>query len=97
MVTYLSSMKRELCLRTRQLKDQNMWNDEDTKGLKFIQEIIKVGQSGGGFVYYDYPLIGNENQIEEKVAYSKVDSNWGWIIGASTYMMDFNKPANNIL
>ncbi|MEK4283390.1 methyl-accepting chemotaxis protein [Ureibacillus sp. FSL K6-0165] len=79
------------------IEGQNMWNDEDTKGLKFIQEIIKVGQSGGGFVYYDYPLIGNENQIEEKVAYSKVDSNWGWIIGASTYMMDFNKPANNIL
>lgn len=79
------------------LEGENIWDDEDTNGVKYIQEIIKVGQAGGGFVYYDFPLINNENRIEEKVAYSKTDPHWGWTIGASTYMMDFNKPANQIL
>lgn len=76
---------------------ENIWDEQDPNGLKFIQEIIKVGQSGGGFVFYDYPLIGNESKIEEKVAYSKTDGQWGWTVSASTYMMDFNKPADQIL
>lgn len=75
---------------------ENLWENEDSNGVKFIQDIIKTGQSGGGFVYYDYPFIGNESRIEEKAAYSKADEHWGWVICASTYMMDFNKPAEEI-
>lgn len=75
----------------------NIWDDKDSNGDQYIQKIIKAAQSGGGFVHYDYPLIGNESQIEEKVAYSKIDENWGWVVAASTYMMDFNQPANKML
>lgn len=74
----------------------NIWDEVDSNGQKYVQEMIKVGQAGGGFVYYDYPLPNNENMIEPKVTYVKRDPNWGWVVTASTYMMDFNAPAKNI-
>ncbi|MEK5205506.1 methyl-accepting chemotaxis protein [Psychrobacillus sp. FSL H8-0510] len=79
------------------LEGQNMWDQEDSHGKKFIQDSIKVGNDGGGFTYYDWALPTDENQIEGKVTYSKVDPYWGWIINASTYEMDFNKSSKDIL
>ena len=75
----------------------NVWELEDPNGLKYVQEMIKIGQSGGGFLFYDHALIGNEDHIEEKVAYVKTEPHWGWTVIASTYMVDFNKSANDIL
>lgn len=80
-----------------ELEGTNMWEEEDPNGVKYIQEFIKAGKNNGGFTYYDFPLPGNENQIEPKLTYSKSEPNWGWVISASTYMMDFNKPAGEIL
>ncbi len=78
------------------LEGQNVWDVVDKKGGKFVQEIIKVGQQGGGFVYYDWNL-PNSEIIKEKISYSKSDDNWGWIISASAYMEEFNKGADVIL
>ncbi|WP_249663457.1 cache domain-containing protein, partial [Lysinibacillus fusiformis] len=39
----------------------------------------------------------NTDQLEEKGVYTETDPYWGWVIGASTYLMDFNKPADSIL
>ncbi|RUL51801.1 methyl-accepting chemotaxis protein [Lysinibacillus antri] len=75
----------------------NLWDLTDTNDKKLIQEMIAIGGQGGDFVYYDYPLINNEDQIEEKVSFSQTDSNWGWTVNATTYMMDFHAPANEIL
>lgn len=77
------------------LEDRNMWEQEDSNGVKFIQEMIHTGSNGGGFTYYDWPL-PNEEQEEQKVTYANTDPYWGWTINASTYMMDFNEPANDI-
>src|SRR5690625_1184630 len=74
----------------------NFWDAEDTEGVKFIQEVINVGNNGGGLTYYDWPLPDNENQIAPKVTYSKTDPYWDWSISASTYMKDFNAPATEI-
>ncbi|MFD1360420.1 methyl-accepting chemotaxis protein [Lentibacillus salinarum] len=79
------------------LEGENLWNEEDSNGNKFVQETIETGNNGGGYVYYDWPLPDKENQIEEKVTYTKTDENWDWVVTASTYMMDFNQPANDIL
>ncbi len=79
------------------IEGSNNWDLEDSNGLKYIQEMIRVGSEGGGFVDYDYPLNGDENRIEDKVAYVKTNSDWGWTVAASTYMLDFNKPAKDIL
>lgn len=75
----------------------NYWEAEDQNGTLFIQETIDIGKAGGGFSNYYWPLPNNDNQIEEKVTYSKIDPHWNWVVSASTYMIDFNKPAQSIL
>ena len=75
----------------------NVWDAEDVHGRKFTQEIIDVGNSGGGFIYYDWPLPDDKEKIEPKVTYSKTDPHWGWVVNAGTYMKDFDQPAKNIL
>lgn len=78
------------------IEGTNVWDEEDDKGVKYIQEIIAKGNEGGGFVSYSWPL-PNSGQLEDKGVYAETDPNWGWVIGASTYLMDFNKPAQSIL
>lgn len=73
------------------------WEDEDTTGFKLTQDMIEKGNSGGGFTYYDWPLLDDTSQIEQKVTYSKTDPYWGWTVAASTYLIEFNEPANDIL
>src|SRR5690625_7254140 len=59
--------------------------------------MIKVGNSGGGLSYYQWPLPNDETRLEEKVTYTRTDPHWNWAVNASTYMMDFNQEANGIL
>lgn len=78
------------------VEGSNSWDNEDSNGNKYVQEYLEIGLSGGGYSYYDYPLPDNENQIGEKVVYSKAFPDWGWVVIASTYLMDFNEPANEL-
>ncbi|RDW15342.1 methyl-accepting chemotaxis protein [Oceanobacillus chungangensis] len=75
----------------------NGWDEKDHNGTKFVQELIKAGNNGGGFTYYDWALPNNESQIEPKVTYSKTDPHWDWVVSTGTFMMDFNQPANELL
>ncbi|WP_233879334.1 methyl-accepting chemotaxis protein [Virgibacillus halodenitrificans] len=74
----------------------NNWDSADPNGFMSTQAIIKQGERGG-LTYFHWPLPNNEDLIEKKVAYSKTDPTWGWTVAASTYMMDFNKSAQQIL
>ncbi|RKD24704.1 chemotaxis protein [Ammoniphilus oxalaticus] len=78
------------------LEGQNLWDVEDVDGFKFVQESIRVGDQGGGFVYYQWAHPDDENRIEPKVTYSETDPDWGWVVNASTYMSDFNLAAYHI-
>lgn len=78
------------------LEGENVWDEEDNNGVKFTQEMIHTGNSEGGLTYYEWVSPDNENQLEPKVTYAKTDPHWDWVINASTYMMDFNKPAYDI-
>ncbi|HJV18222.1 MAG TPA: methyl-accepting chemotaxis protein, partial [Bacillales bacterium] len=78
------------------LEGKNIWDQQDLNGVKYAQEIVKTGNNGGGFVYFDFPLPNDKNQIEQKVTYSETDPHWGWTISAGTYIIDFNKPASDI-
>ncbi|MGM8211233.1 methyl-accepting chemotaxis protein [Virgibacillus sp. W0430] len=75
----------------------DVWDSEDSNGRKFIQEMIDVAGTGGGFVYYDWALPGNESQVAPVVAYSKTEPNWNWTVNAGTYLKDFNQPAREVL
>jgi len=79
------------------IEGQNVWEEEGDDGVKFAQEMIEMGNSGGGITYYQWPLPNDESRIEEKVTYSRTDPHWDWAVNASTYMMDFNQGANSIL
>jgi methyl-accepting chemotaxis protein len=79
------------------LEGENIWENEDSNGFKYAQAIIKTANDGGGFVNYEFPLVDDENQLEQKVIYAETDPDWGWVVSAGTYMMDFNKPAKAIL
>ncbi|WP_312115646.1 methyl-accepting chemotaxis protein [Brevibacillus reuszeri] len=76
---------------------KNQWENQDADGIFFNQEIIKAGKSGGGFTYYQWEKVGIPDLMFPKVAYSEQDPHWGWIIVASSYMEDFNKPAESVL
>jgi methyl-accepting chemotaxis protein len=79
------------------IEGKNIWDQVDTNGVKYAQEIVKTGNNGGGFAYYEFPLPNNKNKIEQKVTYAETDPHWGWTVGAGTYIMDFNKPASDII
>src|SRR5690625_441560 len=59
-----------------QIEGRNVWEEEGTDGVKFAQEMIEVGNSGGGISYYEWPLPNDETQIERKVTYTKTDPHW---------------------
>ncbi|HYK75209.1 MAG TPA: methyl-accepting chemotaxis protein, partial [Pseudoneobacillus sp.] len=79
------------------IEGKNVWETKDVDGKLLVQEQIKTAQNGGGFVEYSWALPNDEKAIEKKISYNKIDPNWGWIISAGTYKMDFNKGANQVL
>lgn len=77
-------------------ENENTWDMEDAKGQLYIQDIINQSQTKGTFTTYYWQHPTNESKIEEKIAYSKMESDWGWIIVATTYTMDFYQPVDSI-
>lgn len=86
-----------LLLAHPSLEGENLWNTEDPNGLKVGKVIVEAALKGNGFSYYEWPLPGNANRIAPKITYAEQDENWGWVVAASTYKMDFNSNANKIL
>lgn len=74
----------------------NSWDVTDKNGGLFVQEQIKIGQNGGGFTTYVWTL-PNSDRLGEKISYTELDPNWGWVLAAGTYKVDFNKGANQVL
>lgn len=79
------------------LEGKSVWDVKDKKkGLFLVQEQIKIGNNGGGFLEYSWTLPGSE-KIASKITYQETDPNWNWIVSSGTYMNDFNKGASVIL
>lgn len=79
------------------LEGKNVWN-EKSKGedsFYLVQDCIQKGEQGGGFTYYYWDLPEGEG-IEKKIAYTKLEPNWGWYISASSYMSSFNSGAEKV-
>jgi diguanylate cyclase (GGDEF)-like protein len=80
------------------LEGQNVWNVTDKSNSSFflVQDQISKAVSGGGYSYYTWTMF-NSTELSKKVSYSKLDKNWGWIVVATAYSMDYNKDANSIM
>jgi methyl-accepting chemotaxis protein len=76
---------------------KNLWNVEDPNGVKVGESIVNAALNGDGYSYYKWPMPNDPEVINPKVTYAEQDKNWGWIIAAGTYMVDFNKGANESL
>ncbi|OQW93519.1 MAG: hypothetical protein BWK79_10680 [Beggiatoa sp. IS2] len=75
----------------KSLEGKNQWNLTDPDGVKLIQELIRVAQlPGGGFVHYVW-LQPTTGKYTDKLSYSNVFSDWGWIIAAGVYLDDTEK------
>ncbi|MBO8157252.1 MAG: methyl-accepting chemotaxis protein [Bacillaceae bacterium] len=79
------------------IEGSSIWDEEDENGRNFGQEMVQKGMEGGGYTFYDWPLPNDPESIAPKITYVEQEPGWGWIVAASTYMMDFNKEANSIL
>lgn len=85
-----------IMLASPSIEGQNQWDKKGPDGVYFTREMIKQGLNGGGFTYYQWTKPNEPDVMYPKVAYSKVDPHWGWIVSASSYMEDFDGPANKV-
>jgi len=70
----------------KEIEGKNRLNDE-VKGVKYVQEIIKKAQQGGGFTDYFYPK-KNEQEPKSKRAYSLEFKPFNWVVGTGYYLED---------
>ncbi len=75
---------------------ENAWESVDSNGIYMIQDMIKSAEKGGDFTYYSRVLPNQPDTEEEKIAYSALDPNWGWVVSASSYMKSYNHGINLI-
>lgn len=79
------------------IEGENVWETKDVDGNLIVQEQIKVGKAGGGFYSYKWALPNDPDKVAEKITYSELEPNWGWIVSAGTYKKDFNAGATRLL
>ncbi len=76
---------------------EDLFDSQTPSGMYSTQELIKLAEKGGGSIVFDFAVPGETNRLEPKVSYSELDPNWGWVIVAGSYLMDFNSEANHLL
>lgn len=74
-----------------------LWDEQDERGRYYIQEVIRRAEDGGGLTTYKWPLPQNPNRIEEKVVYSMLEPNWGWVVAVGAYTKEINRHADLLL
>lgn len=89
--------KQGLAVAHPMREGEDLYNSQTPSGMYSTQELIKVAEKGGGYVSFDFAVPGDANRLEPKVSYSEFDPNWGWVVVAGSYLMDFNSEANHLL
>ncbi|MBD0786656.1 cache domain-containing protein [Vibrio sp. Y2-5] len=65
----------------------NWWEVEDVKGKKLLQELIRVGRAGGGFVDYLWHKPSTKEPLP-KLSYAISLDKWQWMVGTGVYLDD---------
>lgn len=78
---------------TMSLEGENLWDNEDKNGVKYVQELISKAEMGGGFVEYlfDNPdVMGDEEEGSRKISYVELLSypDEKLVIGSGFYPAD---------
>ena len=62
----------------------NRWNNTDSSGTAYIQDVISTAQSGGGFTTYQYADPADNFTVKQKLSYVMM-LDQDWLIGAGIY------------
>lgn len=63
----------------------NRYNFKDVNGQPIVQEFIKNGKAGGGFIDFWFPKAG-QTEAMPKRGYTKLFSDFNWVIGTGNYI-----------
>lgn len=86
-----------LLLAHPNIEGESLYDTKDVNGVPIGQEFLKEAKAGGGFTYYDWPLVDNPDQIATKVSYSYLEPTWGWVISAGSYIQDYQGNTGAII
>ena len=64
---------------------KNMYQVEDSNGVKIVQELIAAAKSGGGFVHYVLPKFEGKRHAP-KLSYAIGVPEWEWYVGSGVYV-----------
>ena len=59
---------------------------KDVNGVYLINELVKQGQAGGGYVTYHFPRLGNDTQAYPKLSIATWLSKWDLMLGTGFYI-----------
>ena len=71
-------------------KGRDMFEIEDSNGLKIVQELIRLAREGGGYLRYVMPPLKGERP-EPKISYVTAISEWNWYIGTGDFVADLDQ------
>jgi methyl-accepting chemotaxis protein len=77
-----------------EFEGQNKQDLKDANGKLLVQELVKVGQAGGGFVDYWFPRAG-ATVAEPKLSYAVNFSPWNWVVCTGIYIDDIDTAYRN--
>lgn len=66
-------------------KNKKIIDYTDINGKKYVQELIKTAQSGGGYVDYVTPM-NQEGASGIKLSYVKGIDDWNWYLGSGVHL-----------
>ena len=71
-------------------KGRNMFDVQDSNGLKIVQELIRLAQNGSGYLRYVMPALKGERP-EPKISYAAAIPEWQWYVGTGDFVADLDR------
>ncbi|MEA1924063.1 MAG: cache domain-containing protein [Pseudomonadota bacterium] len=69
------------------LQGKDMSNVKDPNGILIVPPMVQVAREfGHGFHSYSWRKLKSEDQLYEKLSYSKLIKEWQWVIGTGIYL-----------
>lgn len=68
---------------------------KDVNGVYLINELVKLGRAGGGYLTYHFPRPGNDNQAYPKLSIATWLEQWDLMIGTGFYIDDIDQIVAN--
>ncbi len=74
---------------------KNWWHVEDVQGKKLLQELIRAGREGGGFVDYLWHKPSKKEPLP-KLSYAISLDKWQWMVGTGVYLDDIERQVDHM-